>query len=298
MAREASRGRVTIGDELGADVRRRARESLRLAEQRLDAADLLARSPHRVESMRVLVRALQTLEGTIDQLKTAANGSLSAIVPEETHEALRTFRAQLESSPEADALLSREQLTKWREVRRFAAKLRVKLRRALLTRNQFIVRWVAVGAAVLGAVALLRLGITHLRDGVVATASTSYSSYFGPENTLDGNPNTEWLAPDDTAAWVEHDYRPAIDVRAVKVNNSRNDPYFDRATKDVTVELYRGNSLVAQASAAFEPTSLTELTSLEMAVVGQGITRVRYIARSYYGKGAGFADVDVIEGKP
>jgi hypothetical protein len=60
------------------------------------------------------------------------------------------------------------------------------------------------------------------------------------------------------------------------------------------VELYRGNSLIAEAAAEFEPKSQSQATSLVVNVMGRGVTRVRFVALSHYGKGAGLADVEVI----
>src|SRR6186713_949280 len=95
----------THGDELGSEARDRIADTLLLAGQRLDAADVLARRPHLAESVHILVRALQALEAAVAELKAATTNARAVAVSDEIGQSLQTRRERLESVPGVDAQL-------------------------------------------------------------------------------------------------------------------------------------------------------------------------------------------------
>jgi hypothetical protein len=140
------------------------------------------------------------------------------------------------------------------------------------------------------------IGLSRLRDRFEVVASGIYSPVFDAKQAVDGDPGGEWLAPEGAGGWLELRFARPIDVKAVRVTNAHNPGYNDRATRDLDVELYRKEQLLTRTHTTFDQIEPTP-TARTIPVEGQGVTRVRFVARTFHGRGAGLAEVEVVEAK-
>jgi hypothetical protein len=126
-----------------------------------------------------------------------------------------------------------------------------------------------------------------------ATASAMYGPKYDPMAVLDHSPEGEWLLPNGTPGWIDVHYAPSRTVTRVHILNSHNIPYWDRATKDFTLELYAGNKLLKSVDGTFpnfdpEPTPQT-------IDVGRttGVDRLRVVVKTWHLQGGGLAEISV-----
>ena len=131
-------------------------------------------------------------------------------------------------------------------------------------------------------------------EGVHARASAHFNEMpdFEPSRVLDGNTETSWLLPDRTAGWVEVTINPARPVTRVRLLNTHNTPYNDRATLQYRLTVFAGGSEARAIDGAFEfsasPTWVThDLGSIE------GVDRVRFEARTWHQHGGGLAEIAI-----
>jgi len=270
-------------------------QAMRVALDRVSAADLLDRAPHRAESLHVLARGLDAIDAAIEQLESEQRSGLRTLSSSD-REKLNQLRQRLEAAPQDDRQLSTADLAARREARRIALRALRRLRNASLSRRAIIVRrsaWIFAGLVCVGLVG----EATLVHDRIEAVASERYSVSHAANNVLDGNNATEWLARDDSPAWIELRFRDPISVSAVRVVNARNAPFEDRATKDLEVTLFNDDHELRKATLTL-PGVGQEPDGHSIAIAGSRVTRVRLSALSYYGKGAGFAEIQVIEQSP
>jgi hypothetical protein len=283
------------GERLDGATRSRFETSMRVARDRLDAADILGRPPHRAESIHVLSRALEALEEAVLQIAPVAPADVwpADFAPTTVARSLRSARESLDTAPGNDGELSREDLAAARSARSAAGRVHSRLQRVTRDRRTAIRRRLA-GLAALAVVLSGGFWVSRLHDRFQAAASGAYLPLFDAARAVDGDPATEWLAPDGVSAWLELRFARQIDVKAVTVINAHNHPFNDRATKHLDVELYRDNQLLTRAQATFDQIEAAS-TARSIPVEAKGVTRVRFVARDFHGKGAGFAEVEVIE---
>lgn len=149
----------------------------------------------------------------------------------------------------------------------------------------------AIAAA--AAFAALALGAYMMfRNAPTATVSSSYGSDFPASHLVDGLKTTEWLLPHQQTGWVELTFARPRDVKAVRLQNSVNGHYRDRASKAVKLEAYARTQVVATAKAEFPPIEATK-GPIKVDLVARGVTHVRIEIESYYGGGGGLAEVDI-----
>lgn len=148
--------------------------------------------------------------------------------------------------------------------------------------------WLAQGLA-----SLLLIGYLGVKlappFGLHATASAEFDAAHGAQNALDGREASEWLLPNKTAGWLELGVS-ARAVRTLRVLNATNRPGPDRAVIDWTVEVYDGETLKKSINGTFgpfRPRPEWHLIALDTARA----TRVRFLVRSWAGKGGGLAEV-------
>ncbi len=275
--------------ELEGDAAARFAEAMSTAAERLGAAEVLARAPHRAEAMHVLARALQALEAAAAELNQAHAEPVASVSE------LADRRAQLERAPEADARLLPDDLRLLRTTAAHARRVHARLARLARPRRVVMARRLALAGAAVALAVAIPLSLSRLHDRLEVTASGSnILPLFSPENAIDGHPEREWLTPDGSDGWVQVDLRPALRVRAVRLTNARNPPYNDRASKDVDVELYRGDKVVAKAQTTFEAID-TAPVPRTIPIAADGVTRVRVTIRSHHGQGAGLAEIELVE---
>ncbi|MEI9951934.1 MAG: hypothetical protein WDO74_23865 [Pseudomonadota bacterium] len=276
--------------------RQRFEQALRLARNRLDAADLLDWPPYQAESTRILLRGVRAIEDAAIAFDADSNNP----APPGRAGDLRVLKdlcQRLEFASEGDAHLSRDQLLTQRRVRRLALRMTGSLRRAARTRRAIVLGRVGWLSALLAIIAAVVFAV-RLRDRFHVVESSHYApayAAFAARNVIDGNQATEWLAPDGTPAWLDLKFDPAIQVTAVRVLNGHNSFYNDRATKVLEVTLFAGQSAVAHSELTL-PGLEEPAQALTLPIAATGVTRIRFFAREYYGKGASLAELEVIEG--
>ena len=288
-----------LGDQLSRDGRQRFDAAMIVARERLDAADLLARSPTRAESIHVLERALQALDEAVACADQSAprQGRPPGFVPEDLLRRLQSARERLRTAASVDAELTRADLMGRADAQRVGRRVHSYLGQVMRKRRTVLGRHLAVALLASGLILAAGLAIPHLQDRFEIIASGIYSPVFEAEHAVDGDPGREWLAPEGANGWIELRFARPIDVRAVRVVNAHNPGFDDRATRDLDVELYRKDRLLARAQSRFDhidPTAAVRIIPVE----ASGVTRVRFIARTFLGRGAGLAEVEVIEAKP
>jgi hypothetical protein len=287
-----------VGDQIDDVSRARFEAAMTLARDRMDAADVLGRAPLRAESIHVLLRGVQALEEAVACVDQAvpSEGRPPGFAPEVLVQTLKTLRDGFLTVPPIDADLSPEDLSHREEARRTAGHVHSYLRRVTRRRRAVISgRWAAASVGLI-LIVVAWLGISRLQDRLEIVASGIYSPVFDAERAADGDPSREWLAPEGASAWLELRFAQPIDVKGVRVTNAHNPGFNDRATRDLDVELYRKEQLLTRAHYTFDQVEVTP-AARTIPVEAQGVTRVRFVARTFHGRGAGLAEVEVVEGK-
>jgi hypothetical protein len=146
----------------------------------------------------------------------------------------------------------------------------------------------------IGLLAAAALAITGLRlwRHPVVSASAVYSAEFPASQAADGIAATEWLLPGGRTGWLELGFRSPRQVRGVRLLNSHNRSYRDRATRRFRVTAFAGLRSLASAEGELEAIG-TSTTERRIALEAGGVTRIRVEILSYFGAGGGLAEVEV-----
>lgn len=157
------------------------------------------------------------------------------------------------------------------------------------TRRRFRLRLgLALALVVLAPGVALLLGPKPAR----VVASANYGPTFLPEFAADRSISTEWLLPDNTEGWVDVRFESPRIVHSVTLSNCHNTSYLDRGSEKVRVTAFSGDEVVATAEGAF--TQITaERADLNLRLPAKNVTRVRAEVLSHFGRGGGFAEVEV-----
>ena len=126
---------------------------------------------------------------------------------------------------------------------------------------------------------------------VTASGTFGDGDAFRPALGVDGEVTTEWIAPQDEAAWIEVRFAEPIDVDYLHVKNSWNPPYADRAIRHARLALYRGDALVAETELDF-PRLERGPAPVEVALAGEGIDRIRLEADTWHRRGVALSELD------
>lgn len=135
---------------------------------------------------------------------------------------------------------------------------------------------------------------TRTPEGVHARASATFNDMpdFEPSHVLDGNPDSSWLLPDRTAGWVEVTIQPSRTVHRVRVLNTYNPPYRDRATHEYQIELFANGQAVQTLEGAFDATPNPAWVTHDVGTI-EGVDRVRFHVRSWQQYGGGLSELAV-----
>ncbi len=131
--------------------------------------------------------------------------------------------------------------------------------------------------------------------GVTATATGQYNAEFTPEKAIDGDAATEWLLPDRRQGSLDVRITPAQHVDTVRLKNSHNRHYNDRATREYTVEIYRHGDAPDHPSKTIQGqwTTLSPRPDwTEHAVDVDDVERIRVNVRTWHRNGGGLAEID------
>jgi hypothetical protein len=123
-------------------------------------------------------------------------------------------------------------------------------------------------------------------------ASGSFAKEYGAEQAVDGSAFTEWLLPDAQLGWIDIEFSRPRSVRRVMIQNSKNRPFLDRATKDFELVAYWGDEVRFTKPGSFE--AITAVNDVQTVQLGDiEITHIRISVLSYYGAGGGLAEVTI-----
>jgi hypothetical protein len=152
-------------------------------------------------------------------------------------------------------------------------------------------RWIRLGSIVAVAAAFA-ITLLSLRGGINVRSSGNYDQILHEAHkVIDGNPATEWLLPTNTGGWIEVTFRPRT-VRTVKVVNSHNPPFQDRATQDFRVEGYRNSQLLHTSKHKFAKLE-DNPRPLAIAIPNLSLDAIRVVVESFHKVGGGLAEVTV-----
>ena len=126
--------------------------------------------------------------------------------------------------------------------------------------------------------------------GVQVTASGYHGPEFTPDKVIDGNEATEWLLPDRQTGELELRFYPPEPITTLRIKNSHNRHYNDRATREYTVEVYSKGELAHTLDAEF-PILTPRPEWVEHDIGVEEVERVVIRVRSWHRLGAGLAEI-------
>ncbi|MBN8612061.1 MAG: hypothetical protein J0L92_15815 [Deltaproteobacteria bacterium] len=135
---------------------------------------------------------------------------------------------------------------------------------------------------------------TRTPEGVHARASAHFNELpdFEPGRVLDGNTETSWLLPDRTAGWVEVTINPSRTVSRIRVLNTHNVPYNDRASLQYRIQVFAHGSEARVIDGAFEFSASPAWVTHDLGSI-EGVDRVRFEVRSWHQHGGGLAEIAI-----
>jgi hypothetical protein len=176
----------------------------------------------------------------------------------------------------------------WTEIERLARFSRRRFRSPADAKRLLVRRLAVAGVATLAMIAaLVALWIRPRID-----ASATFSPEQPPSNAFDGVDSTEWLLPDGVPGWVELKFRSPRSIRNVRVANVHNRYYMDRASERVRVTAYAGQAVVGTAERRFKGI-VEQRSTQDFKLEASGVTRLRVEVLSFFGRGGGFAEIDL-----
>ncbi len=127
--------------------------------------------------------------------------------------------------------------------------------------------------------------------GVSATASGQWSAEFTPDRAVDGDEATEWLLPDRQSGWVDLRISPPEHVGTLRLKNSHNRHYNDRATHEYEIQVFSNGRVVKTIQGSWQGIApRPEWTEHE--VGADAVERIRINVRSWHRNGGGLAEID------
>jgi hypothetical protein len=177
----------------------------------------------------------------------------------------------------------------WDEIERLC---RFTLRRLTPTRTRRLRR--LYGGATLAALVIVAVLIAvNFLGAPSVTASGSYPlEAHPPSYALDGMAASEWLLPDGTPGWLEIAFRSPRRVHSVRLLNSHNRYFMDRASERVRVIAFSDQWPVATAEGRFDRINI-ERSALDLPLDAEKVTRLRVEILSYFRTGGGLAEIEV-----
>jgi hypothetical protein len=221
-----------------------------------------------------------------------AQGSVGAA---ERVEKLAT--ALTKTMPRVDAQVGRAETELFDELADVRASLERGLGEVLLTPRDLKLR----SAARIMTVSTLILGgavgtyfVTRTPMGQHARASGTYNDApdFEPSRALDGNVDTSWLLPDRTNGWIEVTINPPRAVQRLRIMNTTNVPYHDRATGEYQVQVFSGSTVLQSADGVFPETSAPQWVTHDVGRL-EAVDRVRITVNSWQQYGGGIAEIAI-----
>jgi hypothetical protein len=162
-----------------------------------------------------------------------------------------------------------------------------------LRRAQPGARWqLRLGVSALAITLSALIGGLWMRNTPTLRASGTYSTDFPVSQAIDGLTRTEWLLPEKQPGWLELAYPRPRALRTIRLRNSENSYFHDRATKSCRLQAFSRGRVVASVTAEFPPIEASR-GWVTVPLVARDATELRIDVESFYGLGGGLAEVDV-----
>jgi len=148
-----------------------------------------------------------------------------------------------------------------------------------------------VALALLVVAGLIAFLLLRKRPYAVEASATAEPALVA-DHLIDGDQQTEWALPDQTAGFVDFIPSRPRSVRRIRILNSKNLPGPDRGTREFRVEVTANGKvekLVDESFTAFsrEP----QWKTIELGV--DHVQRIRVVVKSWFGAGGGLTEVVV-----
>lgn len=301
------KGAIAASDGVAAPARAAIAAAFALGRQRLDCAEILWTNGHNAEAIALARDAYRaTLEG-VRLLRGAPADAPSmddfgafepALTPHLDRGALddarELFRLSQGPLPAADRDVSPAHAELFVSLVRAQKELERAFGGAARTRRdlQFsrALRITLVVLVVLGAIALLAK-VLQGPSQLSASASAFFqrSPHFAPESAIDGSASTSWFLPDGATGWLEVATTPPRHVDHIRLLNSVNPPWDDRATHDYRLEVFAHGALARTIDGSFDWSDAPSFVEEDVGV--DDVERVRFVVRSFHRNGAGLAEL-------
>lgn len=286
------------------DVRLKLRSDLALATQRRNAAEVLARHGHPAEAFALARESFGNARRVAQKLLAAQAPGVSfpralGLTPAGVLAVERASRATERLAPERDDAFGPEDELALSIVLENAPKIERRLDRLTASSRELwllrVRRLVVVALAFAAALAAL-VWVAAPRKEVTATASAWWGSSEDehPRNAVDGDESTEWHLPDAALGFLEIRATPARDLRAVRLLDTRNPPFYDRITTRVRLTAFAGDrQLVSRESEL--PASIGAGRWVEVPLVASSVDRIRIDVLAFRQKGGGLTEVVLVD---
>lgn len=272
--RDAEGAARSLGEEHAA-----ASRALRVAAQRVRAAQSLAQSGQRAEAERVLREAVASLDAARERWPAIAPlvGALPAIEPADDaldDEIDEARAAALDRAlGEASRAIAKIDGVVADKRGRLAARAR---------RN-----------GVVAAALVVAVGVAWRQARVVKLtprASATFGAQYLPANATDGYIATNWLLPDGMTGWLEVSFDRRR-VSTLEMTNVQNLSHYGAA--ETTVEFYAGDRMLRSMEVSMRSTVNTAMPAKVNVPVREPIDRIRIHVRTFHDLGGGLSEVVV-----
>jgi hypothetical protein len=272
--RDAETAARALGDEHAA-----ASRALRLAVQRLRAAQCLAQSGQCAESERALREAIVSLSAARERWPAIAPivGELPTLEPAEEALDDEIDQRRAESLDRALSDASRAVAKIDGVVADKRGRLAARARRNGVVAAALII---AIG------------GVWRQATSVKLTprASATFGAQYLPTNATDGYIATNWLLPDGMTGWLEVSFdRRRVSV--LELTNVQNLAHYGAA--ETTVEFYVGDRMLRSMDVSMLSTVNTATPVRVNVPVHDPIDRIRINIRTFHDLGGGLSEVVV-----
>jgi len=125
-----------------------------------------------------------------------------------------------------------------------------------------------------------------------AQASAEYHELFAAANAVDGFTASEWLLPDQSPGWLDVRFTRPHNIHVVHLTNGHNRGFNDRAVHEFLLQAYAGDRLLTSRDGAFPALDPTPAPQ-DVPLVAEGVTRVRFVVKTWFGAGAALGEVEI-----
>lgn len=250
------------------------RREIKLARQRLLAADRLWVAGCYAEALRLHVSAMQsTLRAVAEHAPGVAINAPSEV-----------------SLPDPDEDVGPAERDLHHRVRRSTEEAIAALVGAEPVAPPRRAKLVRIALASIAALVLVGTIVALRWPTLSASASASYGSGNAPRKAIDGDVTTEWWLPDGVGGSLELRVSPPRAIRRIRLLNAQ-DPTGPRATAQYVLHVIDRGVEVRTLPGDLPFATVAAWRAIQIDVARADLIRVEIVA--FHGKGGGFAEVEV-----